>query len=80
MDSGVAEKSWLYLNGNAVICTRHMEVATIVSGMNPAINSSMDSVELGALQQVSSQGKYCCQEVPVCSAYQASRHEDVVVN
>ncbi len=49
---GVAEKSWLYLSGNAVVCTRHMEVAAIISGINPAINATMDSVEMGSLQQV----------------------------
>ena len=49
--AGVAEKSWLYLNGYAVKCSRHMEVAAMVSGINPAINTTMDSVEMGALQQ-----------------------------
>ena len=52
MGVGIAEKSWLYLNGHAVICDRHMEVVSIVNGINPAINGSMDSVELGSLQQV----------------------------
>ncbi|KAK3093456.1 hypothetical protein FSP39_015925 [Pinctada imbricata] len=48
---GVADKSWLYLNGQPVICTRQMEVASIVSGINPSITLSTDSVELAALQQ-----------------------------
>lgn len=50
--SGTAEKSWLYLNGYPVICTREMEVSSIVSGINPSITATMDSVELGSLQQV----------------------------
>ena len=49
---GVAQRSWLYLNGHPVVCTRPMEVAAIVSGINPAINATMDSVEMGCLQQV----------------------------
>lgn len=48
----VAEKSWLYLNGHSVICDRKMEVSAIVSAINPSINFSTDSIEMGALQQV----------------------------
>ncbi|XP_070577184.1 menin-like [Ptychodera flava] len=48
---GVAEKSWLYLNGQPVVCTREMEVAAMVSGINPSINTTTDSIELGSLQQ-----------------------------
>lgn len=44
--------SWLYLSGNPVRCTRHMEVASAVSSINPAMNSTTDSVELAKLQQV----------------------------
>ncbi|KAH9515108.1 Menin [Bulinus truncatus] len=47
----VAEKSWLYLNGHPVICNRLMEVAAIVSAINPSINLTTDSIEMGALQQ-----------------------------
>ena len=46
--------SWLYLNGYPVKCTRHMEVASIVSSINPNISSTTDSVELARLQQVGS--------------------------
>ncbi|XP_071161785.1 menin-like [Mytilus edulis] len=49
--ASVVEKSWLYLNGQPVICNRHMEVAAIVSGINPSINLTVDSVEMGSLQQ-----------------------------
>lgn len=52
VSSGITERSWLYLCGHAVICTRQMEVAALVSGINPAINATMDSVEMGSLQQV----------------------------
>lgn len=45
------EKSWLYLNGHPVKCTRHMEVAALVSGINPSINATSDSIELACLQQ-----------------------------
>lgn len=55
---GVAEKSWLYLNGQVVICTRDMEVAAMVSAINPAINASTTSVEMESLQQVSQTDKY----------------------
>ncbi|CAG5125065.1 unnamed protein product [Candidula unifasciata] len=47
----VAEKSWLYLNGHPIVCDRLMEVSAIVSSLNPGINVSMDSIEMGALQQ-----------------------------
>lgn len=46
--------SWLYLSGYPVKCTRHMEVASIVSSINPNISSTTDSVELASLQQVGS--------------------------
>ncbi|GFS93456.1 menin [Nephila pilipes] len=48
---GVTEKSWLYLNGYPVKCTRRMEVAALVSGINPSINAMSDSIELARLQQ-----------------------------
>lgn len=43
--------SWLYLSGYPVKCTRHMEVASMVTSINPNINSTTDSVELASLQQ-----------------------------
>ncbi|XP_794534.2 menin [Strongylocentrotus purpuratus] len=48
---GITEKSWLYLNGFPVVCTRHMEIAALVSAINPTISSSLDSIELASLQQ-----------------------------
>ncbi|XP_068730019.1 menin-like [Montipora capricornis] len=43
--------SWLYLSGYPVKCTRHMEVASMVSSINPTISSTSDSAELAGLQQ-----------------------------
>ncbi|CAE1155251.1 MEN1 [Acanthosepion pharaonis] len=51
ISEGVAEKNWLYLNGKPVICNRPMEVAAMVSAINPSINSTMDSSEMASLQQ-----------------------------
>ena len=45
-------QSWLYLNGHPVKCTRHMEVASMVSSINPGITNTSDSIELASLQQV----------------------------
>ncbi|XP_074663187.1 menin-like [Tubulanus polymorphus] len=50
INDSVSEKSWLYLNGNPVICTRAMEVAAIVSGINPSITANHDSIEMASLQ------------------------------
>ncbi|XP_029656945.2 menin-like, partial [Octopus sinensis] len=51
ISNGIAEKNWLYLNGKPVICNRHMEVAAMVSAINPSINSTMDSSEMASIQQ-----------------------------
>ncbi|XP_038078684.1 menin-like [Patiria miniata] len=48
---GVAEGSWLYLNDHPVVCDRRMEVAALVSAVNPSVSSSLDSIELASLQQ-----------------------------
>ncbi|UYV64350.1 MEN1 [Cordylochernes scorpioides] len=44
-------KSWLYCNGHPVHCTRRMEVAALVSSINPSINATTDSIELSLLQR-----------------------------
>lgn len=44
-------ESWLYLNGHAVICSRYMAVAALVSAMNPSINANDESEELALLQK-----------------------------
>ena len=45
-------KSWLYLNGRSVTCTRHMELAAMVSSINPATANGADNDLLSMLQQV----------------------------
>ena len=48
-------KDWLYLGGNGMNCDRNMEVAAIVSSLNPGMNSKTDSAMLSKLQQVGRQ-------------------------
>lgn len=48
---GVSARSWLYVNNKPVICTRHMEVAALVSAINPSLNSTHDAYEVSLLQQ-----------------------------
>ena len=49
---GLSERSWLYLNDNAVKCNRGMEVAAMVSAINPHVTANCISIEMAALQQV----------------------------
>ncbi|XP_069738726.1 menin [Phaenicophaeus curvirostris] len=51
VSAGVAERSWLYLKGSYLRCTRGMEVAFMVCAINPAIDPHTDSLELLQLQQ-----------------------------
>ncbi|XP_072736902.1 menin [Ciconia boyciana] len=51
VNAGVAERSWLYLKGSYLRCTRHMEVAFMVCAINPSIDLHTDSLELLQLQQ-----------------------------
>ena len=37
--------------GQPAVCDRRMEVAALVSSINPAINANYDSMEVGGLQQ-----------------------------
>ncbi|XP_057668946.1 menin [Diorhabda carinulata] len=48
---GVSARSWLYVNNKPVICTRHMEVAALVSAIDPSLNSTHDAYEVALLQQ-----------------------------
>ncbi|XP_071454833.1 menin [Hetaerina americana] len=48
---GIGSHSWLYMNGYPVICTRVMEVAALVSAINPSLTGSSDSLEVALLQQ-----------------------------
>lgn len=49
--AGYESHSWLYLNGNPVICDRYMEVAAIVSSINPSLNMTSACLEVADLQQ-----------------------------
>lgn len=51
VEPGVASRSWLYVNGQAVVCSRAMEVATIVSAINPSLSATADAAEVALLQQ-----------------------------
>ncbi|XP_015591648.1 menin [Cephus cinctus] len=51
VETGVASRSWLYVNGQAVVCNRAMEVATIVSAINPSLSATADAAEVALLQQ-----------------------------
>lgn len=48
---GSSARSWLYVNNNPVICTRAMEVAALVSAINPSLNATHDAFEVALLQQ-----------------------------
>ncbi|XP_018319824.1 menin [Agrilus planipennis] len=48
---GVSARSWLYVNNKPVICTRAMEVAALVSAINPSLNTAHDAYEVALLQQ-----------------------------
>lgn len=48
---GVAARSWLYVNNKPVVCTRAMEVAALVSAINPSLNATHDAYEVAYLQQ-----------------------------
>ncbi|CAG9762380.1 unnamed protein product [Ceutorhynchus assimilis] len=48
---GVSARSWLYVNSKPVVCTRHMEVAAMVSAINPSLNANVDVSEVALLQQ-----------------------------
>jgi menin len=50
-EDAVRSKCWLYLCGKSIVCSRHQEVAAIVSSINPSINATSDSLELSILQQ-----------------------------
>ncbi|XP_075225857.1 menin 1 [Lycorma delicatula] len=51
INPGVNSRSWLYVNGYPVICSRHMEVAALVSAINPSLNMTNDAIEVALLQQ-----------------------------
>lgn len=49
--AGYESHSWLYLSGNPVVCSRQMEVAAIVSSINPSLSMTSACLEVADLQQ-----------------------------
>ncbi|CAH2108275.1 unnamed protein product [Euphydryas editha] len=47
---GVQARSWLYVAGKPVICTRIMELAALVSSINPTLTPSIDVHEVALMQ------------------------------
>ncbi|KAF7993352.1 hypothetical protein HCN44_006412 [Aphidius gifuensis] len=52
VEAGVASRSWLYVNGQAVVCNRAMEVATIVSAINPSLSATADAAEVACVMVI----------------------------
>ena len=42
---------YFYSKGQPVVCDRYMETAALVNAINPAINATTDSLEVGELQK-----------------------------
>lgn len=51
MSSGIESNSWLYVAGNPVVCDRYMEVAALVSAINPTLNMTSTCQEVEDLQK-----------------------------
>lgn len=49
--TSVGSLSWLYVNGQPVICDRYMEVTALVSSINPSFNMTTDIKEVADFQQ-----------------------------
>lgn len=50
MGDGVSARSWLYVAGKPVICTRVMELAALVSSINPTLTQTTDVHEIAQMQ------------------------------
>lgn len=48
---GVESQTWLYVAGHPVVCNRYMEVAAIVSAINPSLTATSACLEVADLQQ-----------------------------
>lgn len=48
---GVSASSWLYVAGKPVVCTREMELAALVSSINPTLTATLDVHEVALMQQ-----------------------------
>ncbi|CAH1407056.1 unnamed protein product [Nezara viridula] len=51
VESGINSRSWLYVNGYPITCNRHMEVAALVSSINPSLTVTTDCLEVSIFQQ-----------------------------
>lgn len=49
--TGVESQSWLYVAGNPVVCNRYMEIAALVSAINPSLNMTSTCKEVEDLQK-----------------------------
>ncbi|XP_026501772.1 menin [Vanessa tameamea] len=47
---GVLARSWLYVAGKPVVCTRIMELAALVSSINPTLTPTIDVHEVALMQ------------------------------
>ncbi|CAH2233893.1 jg18198 [Pararge aegeria aegeria] len=47
---GVLARSWLYVAGKPVVCTRVMELAALVSSINPTLTPTIDVHEVAQMQ------------------------------
>lgn len=47
---GVLAHSWLYVAGKPVVCTRVMELAALVSSINPTLTPTIDVHEVAQMQ------------------------------
>ncbi|XP_041988235.1 menin [Aricia agestis] len=47
---GVLARSWLYVAGKPVVCTRVMELAALVSSINPSLTPTIDVHEVALMQ------------------------------
>ncbi|XP_026732386.1 menin [Trichoplusia ni] len=47
---GISAQSWLYVAGKPVICTRIMELAALVSSINPTLTPTTDVHEIAQMQ------------------------------
>ncbi|XP_028174419.1 menin [Ostrinia furnacalis] len=47
---GVLARSWLYVAGKPVVCTRIMELAALVSSINPTLTPNIDVHEVSQMQ------------------------------
>nr|CAG4643119.1 EOG090X0424 [Ilyocryptus agilis] len=51
VDTGIQARSWLYVAGSPVVCSRYTEVAALVSSINPSVTATVESSLVVALQQ-----------------------------